>query len=281
MTFNPFWLFFAFVVSGVLRSALGRLIGSIATGGFVAVLAWFLIGSFGAALGRRAGSSSSRHRSMSCRRRAAAAAAAGRAAAVAAAAGAAVVPATAAVSAAAAAALAAAAHRGAGSMGITRIGRHLLEYRWRERRIFTPKVLARDRAGDQGRRGHAFRPDPLCRGRRARRRAVVPQPAGARAGARHLLAAAHLGHRAQQRRADLSAARRPRRRDRRRPRHRRQGRHRRLGENLRRPGKANSAPGCSSTASSRASRKSRQLLAQHFPQEAGSSNELPDAPVVL
>jgi uncharacterized membrane protein len=28
-------------------------------------------------------------------------------------------------------------------MGIKRIGRHLLEYRWRERRIFTPKVLAR------------------------------------------------------------------------------------------------------------------------------------------
>jgi len=28
-------------------------------------------------------------------------------------------------------------------MGIKRIGRHLLEHRWRERRIFTPKVLAR------------------------------------------------------------------------------------------------------------------------------------------
>jgi len=27
-------------------------------------------------------------------------------------------------------------------MGIKRIGRHLIEYRWRERRIFTPKVLA-------------------------------------------------------------------------------------------------------------------------------------------
>jgi uncharacterized membrane protein len=27
-------------------------------------------------------------------------------------------------------------------MGIKRIGRHLLEYRWRVRRIFTPKVLA-------------------------------------------------------------------------------------------------------------------------------------------
>jgi uncharacterized membrane protein len=28
-------------------------------------------------------------------------------------------------------------------MGIKRIGKHLLEHRWRERRIFTPKVLAR------------------------------------------------------------------------------------------------------------------------------------------
>jgi uncharacterized membrane protein YgcG len=27
-------------------------------------------------------------------------------------------------------------------MGIKRIGRHLIEYRWRERRIFTPRVLA-------------------------------------------------------------------------------------------------------------------------------------------
>src|SRR6202020_824420 len=27
-------------------------------------------------------------------------------------------------------------------MGIKRIGKHLLEHRWRERRIFTPKVLA-------------------------------------------------------------------------------------------------------------------------------------------
>ena len=27
-------------------------------------------------------------------------------------------------------------------MGVKRIGRHLLEHRWRERRIFTPKVLA-------------------------------------------------------------------------------------------------------------------------------------------
>jgi uncharacterized protein len=47
---NPFWLFFAFVVSGMLRSGLGRLIGSIAAGGFVTFLAWFLFGNFAAAL---------------------------------------------------------------------------------------------------------------------------------------------------------------------------------------------------------------------------------------
>ena len=48
--FNPFWLFFAFVVSSMLRGALGRLLGSVATGAFVAALAWFLVGSFGVAL---------------------------------------------------------------------------------------------------------------------------------------------------------------------------------------------------------------------------------------
>jgi uncharacterized protein len=49
--FNPFWLFFAFVVSSILRSTLGRLVGSIGTGLFVAVLAWFLLGSALLALG--------------------------------------------------------------------------------------------------------------------------------------------------------------------------------------------------------------------------------------
>src|SRR5580704_19290789 len=31
---------------------------------------------------------------------------------------------------------------GAAGMGIKRIGKHLLQHRWQERRIFTPKVLA-------------------------------------------------------------------------------------------------------------------------------------------
>ena len=41
--FNPFWLFFAFVVSSILRSTLGRLVGGVLTGVVVAGLAWFLI----------------------------------------------------------------------------------------------------------------------------------------------------------------------------------------------------------------------------------------------
>ena len=45
--FNPFVLAFVFIVSGGLRAVLGRLVGSIATGGFVGVLAWLFIGSLG------------------------------------------------------------------------------------------------------------------------------------------------------------------------------------------------------------------------------------------
>lgn len=41
--FNPFWLFFAFVVSSILRSTLGRLVGGVLTGVVVAGLAWFLL----------------------------------------------------------------------------------------------------------------------------------------------------------------------------------------------------------------------------------------------
>jgi uncharacterized protein len=48
--FNPFVLVFVFVVSGLLRSALGRLIGSAATGGLVGVLAWLFVGSVATAL---------------------------------------------------------------------------------------------------------------------------------------------------------------------------------------------------------------------------------------
>jgi uncharacterized protein len=48
--FNPFVLVFVFIVGSALRAALGRLVGSAATGGFVGFLAWLLIGSLGAAL---------------------------------------------------------------------------------------------------------------------------------------------------------------------------------------------------------------------------------------
>src|SRR5206468_8875068 len=47
---NPFLLFVVFVVSSVLRTALGRLLGSVAAGGFVTALAWFLWGDLSAAI---------------------------------------------------------------------------------------------------------------------------------------------------------------------------------------------------------------------------------------
>ncbi|QWG14188.1 YgcG family protein [Bradyrhizobium sediminis] len=43
--FNPFVIFALFIVGGILRSALGRLIGSAATSGVVGVLAWLVVGS--------------------------------------------------------------------------------------------------------------------------------------------------------------------------------------------------------------------------------------------
>jgi uncharacterized protein len=42
---NPFTLFAVFVVGGILRATLGRLIGSVATGGVVGLLAWLIAGS--------------------------------------------------------------------------------------------------------------------------------------------------------------------------------------------------------------------------------------------
>jgi uncharacterized protein len=48
--FNPFLLFAVFVVGGILRATLGRLIGSFTTGGIVGALAWFIAGSLAASL---------------------------------------------------------------------------------------------------------------------------------------------------------------------------------------------------------------------------------------
>jgi uncharacterized protein len=42
---NPFIIVAAFVGGAILRSLLGRLIGSVATGGLIGVLAWFIVGS--------------------------------------------------------------------------------------------------------------------------------------------------------------------------------------------------------------------------------------------
>jgi uncharacterized protein len=43
--FNPFIIFAVFIVGAILRTTLGRLIGSVATGGVVGLLAWFILGS--------------------------------------------------------------------------------------------------------------------------------------------------------------------------------------------------------------------------------------------
>jgi uncharacterized protein len=43
--FNPLIIFAVFVVGALLRTVLGRLIGSVATGGVVGVLAWLTVGS--------------------------------------------------------------------------------------------------------------------------------------------------------------------------------------------------------------------------------------------
>jgi uncharacterized protein len=46
--FNPFLLFAIFVVGAILRSSLGRLLGSVSTGVVVGALAWFIAGSLAA-----------------------------------------------------------------------------------------------------------------------------------------------------------------------------------------------------------------------------------------
>jgi uncharacterized protein len=47
---NPFVLFAIFIGGAILRSTLGRLIGSVATGGIVGALAWFIAGSLAASI---------------------------------------------------------------------------------------------------------------------------------------------------------------------------------------------------------------------------------------
>jgi uncharacterized protein len=48
--FNPFVIFGVFVVGTILRTTLGRLMGSITTGGIVGVLAWLIAGSLAASI---------------------------------------------------------------------------------------------------------------------------------------------------------------------------------------------------------------------------------------
>jgi uncharacterized protein len=48
--FNPFVIVFVLVAGGILRATLGRLLGSVATGGFVGFLAWLFVGSIAASI---------------------------------------------------------------------------------------------------------------------------------------------------------------------------------------------------------------------------------------
>jgi uncharacterized protein len=48
--FNPFLLIPVFLLGGVMRSMLGRLVGSVVSGGVVTLVAWFLFGSLAAAM---------------------------------------------------------------------------------------------------------------------------------------------------------------------------------------------------------------------------------------
>src|ERR1700704_1523437 len=48
--FNPFLLIPVFLLGGLMRSMLGRLVGSVVSGGVVTLIAWFLFGSLVAAM---------------------------------------------------------------------------------------------------------------------------------------------------------------------------------------------------------------------------------------
>jgi uncharacterized protein len=48
--FNPFVLAAVFVIGGLLRATLGRLVGSLATGGFAGFVAWLFVGSIAASI---------------------------------------------------------------------------------------------------------------------------------------------------------------------------------------------------------------------------------------
>ena len=47
---NPFTLFAVFIVGSILRATLGRLVGAVATGGVVGLLAWLVVGSLAASI---------------------------------------------------------------------------------------------------------------------------------------------------------------------------------------------------------------------------------------
>jgi uncharacterized protein len=48
--FNPFSVFVVFIMGAILRTTLGRLMGAVATGGVVGLLAWLFVGSLAASI---------------------------------------------------------------------------------------------------------------------------------------------------------------------------------------------------------------------------------------
>ena len=48
--FNPFSIFVVFIMGAILRTTLGRLMGAVATGGVVGLLAWLFVGSLAASI---------------------------------------------------------------------------------------------------------------------------------------------------------------------------------------------------------------------------------------
>jgi uncharacterized membrane protein len=165
-------------------------------------------------------------------------------------------------------------------MGIRRIGRHLLEHRWRVRRIFPPEVMAViERAIKAGEATHAGQVRfvvegaldgaPLFRGQPARERALdvfsqlrIWDTADNNGVLIYLLLADHD--------VEIVADR---------------GIHARVGaagwEEICTAMEAEFRAGDFVRGAIRGIDAVSKLLAMHFPAQGGGSNELPDAPVVM
>ncbi len=286
--FNPFTIIFVLLLGGAFRRLFGRLFGSVATGGLIGFLVWFVFGSlilsalagiiasvftmFSDAItaptpsGRgRGGGWSQRRRQFVVRRRQQF-------------------------------------ERqrriqrwrrqfwrrrrvgklvGTGSMGIRRIGRHLLAHHWRVRRIFTPEVLATIeqtiKAGEATHSGQvrfvvegALDGKPLFRDQPARERALdifsqlrIWDTAHNNGVLIYLLLADHDVEIVADRGIDAKVGAC------------------RLGRQSARRWRPISRREISTAASIKGIEAVSRQLAAHFPKHGGGTNELPDAPVVM